>query len=61
MIHGDSSSGVKPVTVSLGRDRLATKPWPTGSAAFANTMGTARVVCRNALTSGLPLQRWRLG
>src|SRR5262249_59361675 len=45
----------KTVTVPPRRDRLATKPWPTGSAAFANTMGTVRVVCRNALTSGLPL------
>src|SRR5262245_15932291 len=34
---------VKPVTLLPGRARLATKPWPTGSATRTNTIG--RDVC----------------
>ena len=36
----------------LGRSRLATKPWPTGSLIPTNTIGMVRVACRNAATLG---------
>ena len=39
------STVIKPVTLPPGRAKLATKPAPTGSTTFANTIGTVRVVC----------------
>ena len=41
------SNCVKPVTLPPGRARLSTKPAPTGSGTFANTIGTVRVACSN--------------
>ena len=38
---------VKPVVLPPGRARLSTKPAPTGSGTFANTIGTVRVACSN--------------
>ena len=43
-----------PVTLPPGRARLATKPAPTGSAAFAITMGMV-VVAFLAANAGGPL------
>ena len=37
-----------------GRARLSTKPPPTGSVAFTNTIGTVRVACYNAPTICTP-------
>jgi hypothetical protein len=37
-----------PVVLPPCRAKLSTKPAPTGSAAYVNTMGTMRVVCNNA-------------
>jgi hypothetical protein len=36
------------VALPPGRANLATKPAPTGSMTFTNTIGTVRVVCSNA-------------
>src|SRR6516165_180681 len=38
---------VKPVALPPGRPRLATKPPPTGSVTFTNTIGTVRDTCCN--------------
>src|SRR6187431_871893 len=38
---------IKPVALPPGRDRLSTKPAPTGSATATNTIGTVRVACNN--------------
>ena len=35
----------KPVALPPGRDRLSTRPAPTGSTAYTNTIGTVRVAC----------------
>src|SRR5262249_54120798 len=46
-----NSKGVKPVVFPPGRARLSTKPMPTGSPTFANTMGTGAgrlLQCLNA-------------
>src|SRR5262249_826717 len=45
-----NSVEVKPVALPPGRARLATKPLPTGSIVFANTMGMVRLACCNAAT-----------
>ena len=37
------SNCMKPVALPPGRDRLSTKPEPTGSGTITNTIGTARV------------------
>src|SRR5262249_59274550 len=37
------SNSIKPVALPPGRDRLSTKPEPTGSLVFVNTIGTVRV------------------
>ena len=39
------SKFVKPVALPPGRARLWTKPAPTGSATFTNTIGMVRVAC----------------
>src|SRR5262252_1978719 len=39
---------VKPVTLPPGREKLATKPLPTGSETAAKTMGKVRVCCSSA-------------
>ena len=39
------SNAVKPVALPPGRAKLETKPAPTGSTTFANTIGTERVAC----------------
>src|SRR6516164_4111931 len=44
------SQFMKPVMLPPGRDRLSTKPAPTGSAAAANTIGKVRVTRSNAVT-----------
>src|SRR5262249_43765673 len=36
------------------RDRLSTRPAPTGSGVNANTIGTARVALSNCSSAGLP-------
>src|SRR2546430_13328334 len=36
---------VNPVALPPGRARLSTKPAPTGSVTFTNTIGTGRVDC----------------
>src|SRR6266540_1395082 len=35
----EASRLTRPVALPPGRDRLATKPWPTGSTMFVNTIG----------------------
>jgi hypothetical protein len=53
-----SSSGpriVNPVTFSLGRARLATRPAATGSADDAFTMGMVSVACIVASAPGVPV------
>ena len=44
-----------------GRARLSTKPAPTGSTTFANTIGTVRVACSNGATIGVPVARMTSG
>jgi hypothetical protein len=52
---------IKPVTLPPGRPRLSTKPAPTGSATFTNTIGTIRVACNNAAKPAVPLARMMSG
>src|SRR3954447_6807873 len=47
------SNSKNPVVLPLGRVRLSTKPLPTGSMTFTNTIGTVRVACCNAARAGL--------
>ena len=47
----------KPVALPPGRAKLSTKPAPTGSTIFTNTIGTVRVSCCNDIIAGLPLAR----
>ena len=47
-----NSNRMNPVALLFGRARLATKPAPTGSTAFENTIGTVRVSACNAATVG---------
>ena len=51
------SNAVNPVALPPGCANLATRPAPTGSMTFANTIGTVRVVCRNAATLAPPPAR----
>jgi hypothetical protein len=52
---------VKPLALPPGRAKLETKPAPTGSTTFANTIGTERVVCSSgsittvALSTSIPI------
>src|SRR5215510_1873942 len=48
------SNGVNPVALPPGRARLFTKPAPTGSGTYTNTMGTVRVACSKGPTVALP-------
>src|SRR5262249_46323500 len=48
---------IKPVIFPPGRDRLATKPSPTGSETDANTIGITRVSRWNAAVGGVPCAR----
>src|SRR6185369_6477785 len=41
------SNCIKPVALPPGCDRLSTKPEPTGSGTFANTIGTVRLAWSN--------------
>ena len=47
------SNWIKPVALPPGRARLSTKPAPTGSATFTNTIGTVRVACSNGATAAV--------
>jgi len=51
------SNGVNPVALPPGRDKLSTKPAPTGSGTYANTIGTVRVACSSGPTVALPLAK----
>jgi len=55
------SNGVKPVALPPGRARLSTKPAPTGSATFANTIGTVRVARCRAWTLGVAAAKMTSG
>jgi transposase len=55
------SEAVNPVALPPGCAKLTTKPAPTGSVTFANTIGTVRVVCCNAATLWLPEARMMSG
>ena len=55
------SNCMKPVTLPPGRARLSTKPAPTGSVTFTNTIGTVRVACCNAATIGRAVARMTSG
>src|SRR6516164_4510281 len=48
------SNWMKPVALPPGRDRLWTKPAPTGSATLTKTIGTVRVACINDPTLAVP-------
>src|SRR5215471_18176366 len=52
---------MKPVRFPPGRDRLSTKPTPTGSETTANTIGIVRVSRRNAAVAGVPCARMTSG
>ena len=52
---------MKPVTLPPGRDRLATKPLPTGSETFAKMMGMVRVCCSINAVMGVFCVRMRSG
>ena len=49
------SNCMKPVALPPGRARLSTKPAPTGSVTFTNTIGTVRVACCNGPR---PTRQW---
>jgi hypothetical protein len=51
--HKLYSNIIKPVALAPGRDRLSTKPDPTGSGAMTNTMGMVRVTFSTA-SAGVP-------
>ena len=48
-----SSTLVNPVTLPPGRDRLATKPSPTGSETTTNVIGIVRVSLKSAAVTGV--------
>ena len=52
---------MNPVTLPLGRASVSSKPAPTGSETFVNTMGKVEVKCRNAATLNVPLARMTSG
>ena len=45
----------EPGSVAARRAKLATKPWPTGSATLADTIGMARVACSAAVRPAEPV------
>ena len=51
------SNCIKPVALPPGRDRLLTRPAPTGSGTITNTIGTVRVACSNCAAATSPLAR----
>src|SRR6266436_484340 len=53
----DASELWKPVMLPPGRERLATKPSPTGSDTIANTIGIVCVSRCNAAVTGVPNAR----
>src|SRR6516162_7315676 len=57
--HKLYSNIIKPVVLPPGRDRLLTKPEPTGSGTIANTIGTVRVVWSIGPVAALPVLRMR--
>ena len=52
---------MKPVTLPPGREKLATKPLPTGSVTLTKMMGMVRVCCSNAAVLGVLCERMRSG
>src|SRR2546429_257091 len=52
------SDNVKPVVLPPGCAKLATRPPPTGSVTFVNTIGTVRVARCNASTAGAQSRRY---
>ena len=48
-----ASKALKPVMLPPGRARLATKPWPIGSATLTNTIGIVRVWRRSPSRDGV--------
>src|SRR5262249_33233063 len=59
--HKLYSNIIKPVALPPGRDRLLTKPEPTGSGTIANTDGTVPVAWINAPAPRLPKVRMTSG
>ena len=55
------SNCIKPVALPPGRARLSTKPEPTGSGTFTNTIGTVRVTFSNCATDAPPMARMTSG
>src|SRR5262249_7649025 len=55
------SNCMKPVALPPGRDRLLTKPAPTGSATLTNTIGTVRVSCSSCPNDRVPEERMTSG
>ena len=51
------SNVIKPVALPPGRDRLSTKPEPTGSGTSTNTIGTVRVARSNCCVAGAPVAK----
>ena len=52
---------LKPVMLRPGRDRLATKPCPTGSLTRLNMIGMVLVASFSAAVIGVPLPTMRCG
>src|SRR5262249_36160914 len=52
---------LNPVALPPGRAKLSTKPPPTGSPTFTNTIGTARVASSKGGKLGLPVARMTSG
>src|SRR5205807_7138135 len=52
---------LNPVALPPGRARLSTKPPPTGSPTFTNTIGTARVASSKGGKLALPVARMTSG
>ena len=55
----EASKLVNPVALLPGRDKLSTKPRPTGSETCTNTMGMLRVILRRAATDWVEARRER--
>jgi hypothetical protein len=53
LVPSENSNTEKPVMFAPGRDKLATKPWPSGSVTVRNTIGMERVACRRPLADGV--------
>ena len=52
---------MKPVVLPPGRDKLSTKPPPTGSATFTNTIGTVGFACISGARLAVPEDRMTSG